>query len=498
MSVVVGDPRVGTVSLGAALDTSAQGGSALLRWSLRGADLVALLVAWSTAAALWSGSPGEHPWVRMAGVTLLLGAVGLWLINANDLYLARVATMRTVEQARIVRVAALLGLVAVVAQWAVLDSVSAGFVIAGAVLSLVALLVSRTLYRAWLTSARKAGYFTRSVLLVGLDERAAEIHRVLDEQPELGFVVVGALGSEKAASELGMAHLWRGEVDEAVALVSRGVATGAVVSSTALRPEDVNAVTRSLLDHKCHVQLSAGVTGLAQSRLRPVHVGYEPLLYVERLDFTRAQLLAKRAMDLALAAVVGVIVTPLLLLASLAIKLDDGGPILFRQRRVGRDGRLFTVLKLRTMSVDAEDRMDEVAEGNYRNGPLFKMEHDPRVTRVGRILRSLSIDELPQLMNVLRGQMSLVGPRPALPSEVEHFHGRLRERTRVLPGITGLWQVEARDNPSFHAYERLDLYYVENWSIGLDLMIVVATIENELVRLLRPRRRRLASATAQD
>jgi exopolysaccharide biosynthesis polyprenyl glycosylphosphotransferase len=497
MSVAIGDPRVGTVSLGEALDTSAQGGSALLRWSLRAADLLALLVAWGIAGAVWSELAGEQPLARLAGVTLLLGAVGLWLINANDLYLARVATMRTVEQARMVRVAGLLGLVAVVAQWGAFGSVSAGFAIAGTTLSLVTLLTSRTLYRAWLTAARTAGHFTRPVLLVGIDERAAEIHRVLDEQPELGFVVVGALGSEKAASELGMAHLWRGEVDEAVALVSRGVATGAVVSSTALSPEDVNSVTRTLLDHKCHVQLSAGVTGLAQSRLRPVHVGYEPLLYVERLDFTRAQLLAKRTMDLALAAVAAVIAAPVLLLASIAIKLDDGGPILFRQRRVGRDGRLFTVLKLRTMSVDAEDRMEEVAQGNYRDGPLFKMEFDPRVTRVGRFLRSLSIDELPQLVNVFRGQMSLVGPRPALPSEVEHFHGRLRERTRVLPGITGLWQVEARDNPSFHAYERLDLFYVENWSVGLDLMIVVATIENELARLLRRSSRRAASAAAQ-
>jgi lipopolysaccharide/colanic/teichoic acid biosynthesis glycosyltransferase len=137
------------------------------------------------------------------------------------------------------------------------------------------------------------------------------------------------------------------------------------------------------------------------------------------------------------------------------------------------------------MTVGAEEHLDELLPYNERNGPLFKMEEDPRVTRVGAILRSLSIDELPQLWNVLRGDMSLVGPRPALPSEARCFGERLQTRTEVLPGVTGLWQVEARSSGSMRTYERLDLFYIENWSVGLDLMVIIATLEEELVKAVR-------------
>jgi lipopolysaccharide/colanic/teichoic acid biosynthesis glycosyltransferase len=182
---------------------------------------------------------------------------------------------------------------------------------------------------------------------------------------------------------------------------------------------------------------------------------------------------------------------PLMVLVSLLIKLQDRGPVLFRQVRVGQGGEEFAVLKFRTMHVDAEARLAELKTGNERNGPLFKMTDDPRVTKIGKFLRSTSIDELPQLLNVIGGSMSLVGPRPALPKEVAQFPPELRHRESVTPGITGLWQVEARDNPSFEAYRRLDLFYVENWSITLDLMIVIGTLEQlavKLVSTIRPNR----------
>jgi lipopolysaccharide/colanic/teichoic acid biosynthesis glycosyltransferase len=164
--------------------------------------------------------------------------------------------------------------------------------------------------------------------------------------------------------------------------------------------------------------------------------------------------------------------------------LQDGGPVFFRQVRVGQDGHHFRVLKFRTMVVDAEAKLADLEAANERNGPLFKMDRDPRITRIGRFLRNSSLDELPQLINVLRGEMSMVGPRPALPSEVANFDDMLLNRTKVLPGITGLWQVEARDNPSFSAYRRLDLFYVDNWSISLDLIIMMATVEQVVAKLV--------------
>jgi lipopolysaccharide/colanic/teichoic acid biosynthesis glycosyltransferase len=179
---------------------------------------------------------------------------------------------------------------------------------------------------------------------------------------------------------------------------------------------------------------------------------------------------------------------------ALMIKLSDKGPVFFKQVRVGLNGEEFKVLKFRTMVVDAEAKLLELQQTNERSGPLFKMDRDPRITRVGRLLRETSLDELPQLFNVFKGEMSLVGPRPALPSEVAQFDQRLLERTKVPPGITGLWQSEARDNPSFTAYRRLDLFYVDNWSVTLDLVILLATAEQVLAKGLRSLRGSRSSA----
>jgi lipopolysaccharide/colanic/teichoic acid biosynthesis glycosyltransferase len=165
-----------------------------------------------------------------------------------------------------------------------------------------------------------------------------------------------------------------------------------------------------------------------------------------------------------------------------AIKLDSRGPVLFRQVRGGKDGEPFEMLKLRSMEQDAEEKRSELEDLNERSGPLFKMSADPRITRIGRLLRTASIDELPQFWNVLRGDMSVVGPRPALASEVEHWTPDLRERLRVLPGITGMWQVSGRAEADFELYRRWDLFYVDNWSLTHDLKIMAKTVTVVLLR----------------
>jgi lipopolysaccharide/colanic/teichoic acid biosynthesis glycosyltransferase len=180
-----------------------------------------------------------------------------------------------------------------------------------------------------------------------------------------------------------------------------------------------------------------------------------------------------------------ILMLPLLALAALGIKLQDLGPVMFKQCRVGRNGAPFVLYKLRTMREGAEGEMADLLDLNARDGPLTKFSHDPRVTVFGRVLRATSIDELPQLWNVLNGTMSLVGPRPALADEVAHFDVELRARESVRPGITGLWQVEGRDNPSFAAYRRFDLFYLQNWSVALDLMILLGTAESVVTRILR-------------
>jgi lipopolysaccharide/colanic/teichoic acid biosynthesis glycosyltransferase len=242
--------------------------------------------------------------------------------------------------------------------------------------------------------------------------------------------------------------------------------------------------------------LSNGLHGISLRRLQATPLAYEPLFYLSAPSLSPWQRRAKRAIDIVGSCCLLVVATPLLLVSALAIKLGDRGPVMFRQQRVGYKGLPITVYKFRTMVPEAEDQVDELRLHNERRGPLFKLETDPRRTRVGRLLEMASIDELPQLVNVLRGDMSLVGPRPALPEEVEKFDDELLARLEVRPGITGLWQVEARDNGSFQPYRRLDLFYVENWSLWLDASIMLGTVRAVLTRIVGRLVRRSAPAPA--
>jgi exopolysaccharide biosynthesis polyprenyl glycosylphosphotransferase len=201
------------------------------------------------------------------------------------------------------------------------------------------------------------------------------------------------------------------------------------------------------------------------------------MIHVEAPEFRGGRKLVKGLSDRALAATALLLVAPLCLVVAVAIKLTSRGPVLFRQTRVGRGGREFQVLKFRTMVAGAHAMRDILADRNEKNdGLLFKIRNDPRVTLVGRWLRRWSLDELPQLANVVSGQMSLVGPRPPLPEEVARYDGDVARRLLVKPGITGLWQVSGRSDLSWEDGVRLDLYYVENWSLAADLVILCKTV----------------------
>jgi len=185
----------------------------------------------------------------------------------------------------------------------------------------------------------------------------------------------------------------------------------------------------------------------------------------------------KRLWDVTAAAVGLVVVSPAMILIAAVIKLDSPGPVLYISERIGRRGRTFSCFKFRTMVINADKLKNSLSAHNEREGPLFKMRNDPRITRVGRFLRKFSLDELPQLFNVIHGDMSLVGPRPPIASEVELYELQHLRRLEVLPGLTGLWQVRARQDPSFDRYVALDLTYVENWTLWLDLKILARTAQ---------------------
>jgi exopolysaccharide biosynthesis polyprenyl glycosylphosphotransferase len=205
-------------------------------------------------------------------------------------------------------------------------------------------------------------------------------------------------------------------------------------------------------------------------------VGQFPTIPLHRRDFPRGAFLMKRVMDIVLSTIIMIVLAPALLTIAVMVKLDSEGPIFYRAGRIGRKGRVFTCFKFRTMVADAEKIKAQLAHLNERKGLLFKISNDPRVTRLGARLRKYSLDELPQLFNVFRGDMSLVGPRPPLASEVEKYKLDHLRRLDVLPGMTGLWQVEARQDPSFDSYISLDTAYVENWNLMLDMRILARTV----------------------
>lgn len=300
------------------------------------------------------------------------------------------------------------------------------------------------------------------VLLVGCDDRAVS---ALDQTSvgRVRAVDVCAPTPQALASKLA-AHA-RGAVD-AVLVVPGPELTGRALQRLAWQ---VEAVGLPLL-------VETGIDGVLPNRVAPLLAGHLGMVHVQAARRRGWRLLVKQVCERAIALGALLAMAPVLIGIALAVRFDTPGPVLYRQVRVGRDGRTFTMLKFRSMAVGSDVQLIEDTFGNDGAGPLFKLREDPRVTRVGHILRRYSLDELPQLFNVLRGEMSLVGPRPALPSEVEAYDGDPRRRLAVAPGITGLWQVSGRSDLSWSESVRLDLDYVDNWSLGRDVVILARTV----------------------
>jgi exopolysaccharide biosynthesis polyprenyl glycosylphosphotransferase len=255
-----------------------------------------------------------------------------------------------------------------------------------------------------------------------------------------------------------------------------GADTVAVTSSGVLGREGLRQLAWQLEGSDIGLLLTPELTDVAGPRINVRPLGALSLLQVTEPKFSGASRILKGATDRVVAALALFLLSPLLLIVAILVKLDSRGPVFFRQTRVGISGAPFSLVKFRSMVPTAEELLIDLTDQNESSGVLFKIRRDPRITRVGRILRRMSLDELPQLWNVLTGDMSIVGPRPPLPSEVELYAADARRRLLVKPGLTGLWQVSGRADLSWEESVRLDLYYVENWSFVMDLMIIVRTV----------------------
>jgi exopolysaccharide biosynthesis polyprenyl glycosylphosphotransferase len=339
------------------------------------------------------------------------------------------------------------------------------------------LMTERLAVMGLLRGVRRFGRNTRNVLVVGSGPRAAAVQRLIEQNPQWGLLIVGFLDDTEGPIAPEIAP------DRVRKLVDmRGILESDVVDEVIL------AVPRSMLPEIGPVASACGEAGVPFSLLSDVFTDYLPPPQVTRfgslpaLRFSAvhhnpASLSVKRVLDVAGASVGLALALPVLLVSAVAIAFTSPGPVLFRQTRCGLYGRRFTLFKLRTMVNDAEQRKAELAHMNEMSGPVFKIRNDPRITPLGRWLRRFSIDELPQLWNVLVGDMSLAGPRPALPDEVSKYRTFERRRLSMRPGLTCLWQVRGRNRvSSFDDWVRMDLEYIDRWSLSLDLVVLALTV----------------------
>jgi len=454
--------------------------TALFRQLLTLVDVVLSAGAFVGTALLLNGIPahlgaGARPTFD-AYTRALLVMVPLWAIALRN---SRTVDFRVGYGRMAFRFARATGislvLLVIISFWFRFEFLSRTFVLALGVLQFSALVSARIL----LTEAikRMKNVDDHRILLVGRGERALSFAQTLRERSSWNSRILGhvsvpdEVGLADARPVLGdvsqLAHILDTEVVDEVIFAVPGRSAADFEGALAACDErgvDVLLTIPPAVPYSGNVEL-ANLTGFNM-----------PMLGLTRTPTADVQLVAKRFLDV-ICSLLGIIVlSPVLAVTAIAIKIDDPGPVLFKQVRSGRNGRRFTMLKFRSMCIDAEAKRIELEKHNEMAGPVFKMRHDPRITRVGRFIRKTSIDELPQLFNVLVGTMSLVGPRPPLPSEVAQYEPWQRRRLSVRPGITGMWQVSGRNNISFDEWMQLDLKYIDTWSLWLDLKILFKTL----------------------
>ncbi|MGD0521114.1 MAG: sugar transferase [Terracidiphilus sp.] len=334
----------------------------------------------------------------------------------------------------------------------------------------------RLAYRALIYRRFNRGVGTRNVLIVGTGPEAHALRHHLESIRHLGYTFKGFIDFPGSGARFSATS---GEVVGTLDTLFQNVRKQFVdeiffttSSERGIVQDVLDRARRHGVDLRVVPDMYDGLTWsspieyIGQFATIPLHCGQAP----------EAGLLLKRVLDIVLSFLILIVISPLLLAVAIAVKLDSRGPIFYSSERIGKKGRVFSCTKFRTMVFDAEQRRADVMHMNERQGVLFKISNDPRITRLGRFLRKYSLDELPQFYNVLRGDMSIVGPRPPLASEVREYKLSNLRRLDVTPGITGLWQVQARQDPSFDSYISLDVAYIENWSIWLDLKIIMRTI----------------------
>ena len=358
--------------------------------------------------------------------------------------------------------------------------IARGFVALAVPVALILTLILRRFLRGWLHRQHVRGRFVQRVLIVGSTASARALADHFARSRIAGFTILGACtptgGNPATVDESGVKVL--GEPDDAWDVAQRlGADVIAVGDAETLTSGSLKRLARQIEGSEVDLLAVPSLTDVAGSRITVTLAAGLPMLYVGTPELRGFRRVVKEGFERVVAALTLLILTPALLAIGILIRIGSKGPAIFRQERVGINGSRFLIWKFRTMDADADKRLHEVTHLNDFDDVLFKSREDPRVTRLGRVLRKWSLDELPQLWNVLRGQMSLVGPRPPLPAEVERYGVEAHRRLLVKPGITGLWQVSGRSGLTWDETVQLDLHYVENWSLTMDIVVLAKTVK---------------------
>lgn len=414
-------------------------------------------------------------------VSIVLVVLWMFALALNDTRSDRVIGVGADEYRRIFDASFMLfGLVAIFAFLAKVE-LARGYLLIALPLGVFLLIAARYLWRVWLRRRRAHGAYAAKVILVGSARSVLHTARELRRARGAGYHVVAAC-VPRGAPDIGLERDGVpivGEIQDVErAMVQTGADTVVITSTDEIAPRRVKEISWALEAGRQHLVLAPSITDIAGPRIHMRPVAGLPLMHVETPTFSSGQRFAKRMMDLFASIVLVVLASPAMLVLAALVKFTSRGPVIYRQKRVGRHGREFEMLKFRSMVADADAQLQSLLDlQDMGNGVLFKMKNDPRVTKVGRFMRKFSLDELPQLFNVLGGSMSLVGPRPPLQREVEKYEDHVHRRFLVKPGITGLWQVSGRSSLSWDDSVRLDLSYVENWSVMGDIVIMFKTVK---------------------
>lgn len=447
-------------------------------------DVVAVVSALGAAQVLRFGASlpefgayGSTSYTSVSVIIAVVWVASLWL---NRTYSAQIVGAGVEEYQRVVvATLSVFGLVAIVSMLLKLE-IARGYLAIALPLGLAALLVGRWIWRQWLRKKRAAGECVHRVLVLGSRASAEAVAADLISSPHSGYHVVAAVvpGGEVPQRLAGTTIPLSNDIDSVVEQMGELAAdTLLITSSDALPPSRIREISWALEPGRQHLVIAPSLTDVCGPRMHMHHVAGMPLVHVEAPVYEGVKLLAKRCFDLFGSGALILLFSPILLATAIGIKVNDRGPVFFRQLRAGYGGQSFRMIKFRSMVVDAEARLAELERQNESDGAVFKMKNDPRITPIGRFIRRYSIDELPQLFNVFIGSMSLVGPRPHPLRDVEHYDGHVHRRFLVKPGMTGLWQVSGRSSLSWQQSVRLDLYYVENWSMVSDIVILWRTFK---------------------